>query len=105
MKPPGPVARPGHITTHAWPGTQPHNAEPGQRLDPPARRCQQCSPLRTDQSIMGELEQDVVGPSPSSASCHDLETAVGRSTPPPGSCHPPGAWDQVEGFSAMSMGP
>ena len=20
-------------------------------------------------------------------------------------CHPPAAWDQVEGFSAMSMGP
>ena len=22
-----------------------------------------------------------------------------------GHCHPPAAWDQVEGFSAMSMGP
>ena len=22
-----------------------------------------------------------------------------------GGCHPPAAWDQVEGFSAMSMGP
>ena len=23
----------------------------------------------------------------------------------PPACHPPAAWDQVEGFSAMSMGP
>ena len=35
----------------------------------------------------------------------DMPVIAWTVTASGGACHPPAVWDQVEGFSAMSMGP